>query len=451
MPSKSLKLDSLELDLENPRITLASDQRDAMQKIISEQKSKLVNLAESIAIRGFSPMDRCLVLRSIRAGKFIVLEGNRRILSAKLLKNPSLIHTFNMPGAFRKRLEKAAKNFDAKLVEPVDCFEVADRSEGNDWIKQRHTGEDAGRGIVGWSAVAGSRFAGRTPALQALEFVVEHGELSEDQADRVNNSRFLTTLDRLLSTPTVRTSIGFDIEKGKLLTDLPPDEAIKPLKKIVLDLVEKNINVNHVKTKEQQNAYISKLKSNDRPDLSKRTGKIVAVDTIKEHDFSARHTAPARTKSRVRTGPRTTVVPKTCKLKIGTPKIAGIFEELRSLQLSKHKHAIAVLLRVFLELSVDEYLTKVAGVKLTWTPPKGNRTVDKTLQMKLKEAIDHLVAQGAPPKDFLGVTKGTTDPNHPFSIDTLHAYIHNRYFTPVDTHLIAAWDNAQHLFEMIWP
>jgi hypothetical protein len=35
LAAKSPQLDSLELDLENPRITLAMDQRDAMQKIIS--------------------------------------------------------------------------------------------------------------------------------------------------------------------------------------------------------------------------------------------------------------------------------------------------------------------------------------------------------------------------------------------------------------------------------
>lgn len=51
MPAKSLKLDSLELDLQNPRIPLASDQRDAMQKIVDEQGVKLIDLAESIARR----------------------------------------------------------------------------------------------------------------------------------------------------------------------------------------------------------------------------------------------------------------------------------------------------------------------------------------------------------------------------------------------------------------
>ena len=81
MAAKSLKIDSLDLDLENPRITLATDRRDAMNKIIAEQNVKLINLAESIADKGFSPMDRYLVVRSNSAGRFIVLEGNRRILA----------------------------------------------------------------------------------------------------------------------------------------------------------------------------------------------------------------------------------------------------------------------------------------------------------------------------------------------------------------------------------
>jgi hypothetical protein len=128
-----------------------------------------------------------------------------------------------MPDAFRKRLLKSAAKFDPKNVEPVDCYEVKDRAEGNDWIRQRHKGEDAGRGIVDWSAMASSRFAGRDPALQALEFVLEHGGLSEEQKVQINNAKFISTLDRLLSTPTVRAAIGFDIDAGKLITDLPAD------------------------------------------------------------------------------------------------------------------------------------------------------------------------------------------------------------------------------------
>jgi hypothetical protein len=72
------------------------------------------------------------------------------------------------------------------------------------------------------------------------------------------------------------------------------------------------------------------------------------------------------------------------------------------------------------------------------------------LKDKVKETIAHMVANGAVEKDFKGVTTALNDPINPFSIDTLHAYIHNRFFTPTDTHLVTGGDNAQRFFEKIW-
>ena len=48
MASKGLDSDELLLDLENPRISRAGSQREALQKIIEDQDVKLVVLAESI-------------------------------------------------------------------------------------------------------------------------------------------------------------------------------------------------------------------------------------------------------------------------------------------------------------------------------------------------------------------------------------------------------------------
>jgi hypothetical protein len=107
-----------------------------------------------------------------------------------------------------------------------------------------------------------------------------------------------------------------------------------------------------------------------------------------------------------------------------------------------------VLLRVFLETSVDHYLTS-ANISLTFPTPNGNK--DKSLKKKVDEAIDDLVGKGASRKDFLGITRGLSDVHHPFSPDILHAYIHSRFLTPVDHDLTAAWDNGQPLFERIWP
>jgi hypothetical protein len=258
MGAKSLKIGSLDLDLENPRITLASDQRDAMQKILNEQKVKLINLAESIASKGLNPMDRFLILRShLRTGKFIVLEGNRRLLASKLLKSPALIKSLHMSGAFKRRLQNASEKFDQRKVANVDCFEVSSRSEGIDWIGQRHNREDGGRGIVPWSAIQGARFRGREPVLQAFDFVLEHGGFTDDYKEQISAAFPLSTLERLISTPSVRAAIGLDIQKGKLQTELPPEEVLKPLRKMVIDLAEKVINVTRLKSKAQQDGYVA--------------------------------------------------------------------------------------------------------------------------------------------------------------------------------------------------
>lgn len=450
MAAKPLKIDSLDLDLGNPRIVRATDQRDAMQKILKEQGAKLVNLAESIAAKGLSPMDRFLVVRSDKASKFIVLEGNRRVLAMKLLKSAPLVNDLEMPDAFRKRLLAAGASFKAANLEPLDCYEVADRAEGIEWIVRRHTGENAGRGIVDWSGLAAARFRKRDPGLQALDFVLEHGDLPDELKEKIESDFPISTLERLLATPTVRTAIGFDIKENKLETELPADEAIKPLKRMVVDLATDVINVTKVKSRTQQEDYISKLKGVDRPDLKRKSGTATAIDSMTDKDFTPPAPIPAKKAKAHKSGPRTTIVPKTCKLNITTnAKIEKIYNELKVLQLKNHVHAIGVLLRVFLEMSVDDYLVNKAHSPLTYT--KNGHQGFKKLDVKVKEAIQHMVSNGATESDFKGVKAGMTDEHHPFSIDTLHAYIHNRFFTPTEGNLTTGWDNAQKFFETIWP
>jgi hypothetical protein len=449
MASKNLKIDQLELDVANPRISIADSQHQAMQRIVDDQDVKLGNLAESIAQEGLNPMDRLLVMKSESdGGKYTVLEGNRRAAALRILRNPAVLTGLDVPTALQKKLEKLARDFDPKTIEPIACFEVSSRGEGNSWIEQRHTGEDEGRGIVRWSGVAASRFRGRDPALQALDFVRQHGGLTEDQKQEIGGRFPITTLDRLLSTPAVRSKLGFKIQDGKLLTSLPPEEAIKPLRRMVLDLAQKAINVTKLKLKPQQIDYISKFAAADNPNLSKATATLRPVEGFSEHDFSGgAKPAKKKTKGAPKT-PRKTVVPKACRLNITNAKIEEIYNELRTLLLEKHPHAIAVLLRVFLETSVDDYLTR-SSVALTVSTAGG--TKDKKLWHKVEECVDHLVKGGADKRDFKGITVALGNTNNPFSPELLHAYVHNRFFSPTERDLTAAWDNGQPLFERIWP
>lgn len=445
MASKQLDIDELLLDLENPRISKASSQREALQKIIEDQDVKLVVLAESIVTDGLSPMDRWLVLKSSdERGKYIVLEGNRRLATIRLLHNPSLMNDLEVRAPVKKRFEDLAKQFHVKRIEPLDCFEIDDRADAATWLTQRHTGENQGSGIVNWGGMATARFRGRDPALQALDLVTTHGSLSDEEKSLVEKWFPISTLDRLLSTPAVRAKIGVDIADSKLKTDLPPGEVIKPLRRMVLELATEAVNVSQLKSKDQMVAYVGKL-GKDLPNLAKRTGKMKPVDELGERDFK-----PASPKPKPKPKPvpvRKTLIPRDCYLTVTNAKIAEIAKELRTLPLSEYPHSISVLFRVFLEQSVDHYLT-AASIPLVTTTPGGPK--DKNLRKKVGDAIAEMVKKGVPKKNLDGVSKGIDDKHSPLYVETLHNYVHNRFYSPQERELKVAWDNAQLFFEHIW-
>ena len=107
MTPKSLKIGSLLLDQENPRIPPVGSQRDALQQVIDDQQEKLANLADSIVDEGLSPIDLWFVERSaMQPDKWIVLEGNRRIAALKILDNPNVLSGLTLSNSLKKRLEK---------------------------------------------------------------------------------------------------------------------------------------------------------------------------------------------------------------------------------------------------------------------------------------------------------------------------------------------------------
>lgn len=448
MAGLSLVLEKLLLDLENPRISRASSQREALQRIIEDQDIKLVVLAESIVTDGLNPMDRWLVMSSSAdKEKYVVLEGNRRLATMKLLHNSSLMHDLEIRAPVKKKLVELSHQFDLKSIEPIDCFEVDERAAATTWLNQRHTGENKGRGIVSWGGVATARFRGRDPALQALELVLNHGELNEEEKASIEDRFPITTLDRLLTTPAVRSQVGVEINEGKLKTDLPATELIKPLRRIVLELASGKVNVSALKSKDQMVAYVSKL-GKDLPNLTKRSGTPTPVDELMDQDFCSPSPKPTpKPKPPPKPPVRKTLIPRDCYLTVSNAKIAEIVRELRSLQLSEHRHSISVLFRVFLEQSVDHYLT-AAAISLEVKTKGGPK--DKNLRTKVGEAIDEMVKSGTTKKDLAGIIKGIDSQKSPLCVDTLHNYVHNRFYSPTESDLKVAWDNSQLFFEKIW-
>jgi hypothetical protein len=188
MAAIQLKVEHLVLDNDNPRITHADSQHQTLQRVVKDQKTKLVRLAESVVEHGLSPIERLMVLEvNANPKRYIALEGNRRVAALRLLTNPAAMTGLDMPNGMQRTIERLAKIFEKSKVEPIDCYEVGSRDEGRYWIELRHNGEDQGRGVVSWKPIVAARFRKKEPAIQAFEMVMEHGGFSEDEAESIRS------------------------------------------------------------------------------------------------------------------------------------------------------------------------------------------------------------------------------------------------------------------------
>ena len=448
MSEIKLRIDDLVLDGDNPRITHAESQHQAYQKVVRDQRTKLVRLAESIVEHGLSPIEKLMVLEvSGKPKRYVALEGNRRVATLKLLSNAPALTGLEMPDAMRRSLERLAGVFDRSKIEPIDAYEVASRQEGRFWIELRHNGEDSGRGVVNWKPIVAARFRKKDPAIQALDMVMENGGFEEEEAEAIRTDFSLTTFRRLMESKDVRAALGLTVENGQLQTVLPGSELIKPLRKIVRDIAEKTVDSRKFNKTERMVEYVEAFGKADKPDFSKKTGSR-PVESIQKTEFAPAARARRGATRRSPNAERRHVVPKNCPINISNNRIAEIYQELRTLKLGDSRNAIAVLMRVFLELSVDHFL-ETNGGSLRFPAPGGGDQLKK-LDRKLAETVDLLVKLGVPKTHFAAITRSLSVATSPMNINLFHLYVHDRFATPSPSELTAAWDHAQPLFEKIW-
>ena len=444
MATTEVMLDELHLDLNNPRFDGLASQRDALEKIVTNQGNKLVNLAEDIVENGLSPAHRMLVMKGKGKGNsgFVVLDGNRRLAALRVLANPAVLEGMpNVGDLTKKKLRQLAKEYVPGDIEPIDVSICRDESAARHWIEAIHTGENDGRGVVDWDGLATARYRGKNSSLKVLEFVKAAGKLTDEEVASLE--RFpITNLDRLLNTPEVRERLGLTLEGGDLLSDLPQAELIRPLKKIVTDLASKAVRVSRIKSKDDRLQYLKSLDSL-MPDLSKKTGTLEPLDRLAAQATAKAH-AKGAAKAKVRSFlGRKALIPGQAQLhlNITDQKLEQMVKELRKLPLETYPVAVAAAFRVFLELSLDHYghAKKVTG----YSP-------DKYLKEKVLAVAAHLEASDVGRRDLQQFRAMATNPNSPMSIDRLQGVVHSRFALPTGNELRTGWAEVQVAFARIW-
>ena len=149
-------LEKLRLDPENPRLPFgagleASSEASLLKAIYS--RYNLIELARSIVDKGFTPRhaEALLVVEEPPGSEtYLVVEGNRRLATLKLLDSAEARKTSDVKGSEWGQLAEQAQSLDLKNI-PVIVYQG--RDELNDYLGFRHI-----TGPTPWRPEAKARF-----------------------------------------------------------------------------------------------------------------------------------------------------------------------------------------------------------------------------------------------------------------------------------------------------
>lgn len=455
------------LDPEEKHITLA----DFAEDLINDdyEKKHFLNLIASIASQ-YIPADPIVVWKDTATEKFYVAEGNRRILALKLLNNPD-----KAPKSIRAKVRELAKDY--KPIEKVKVY-VAPSFEDAEWyINQRNNVSSLQRP---WSRIQQQRWMetlytkyGNDMAVLSAKSSMTPGEiesiirnlkiidliksaevrelLSEEEYKKSTSYKFpVTILERFFSNKEVRQQWGMDFDGTDVKLQnrsgfLNAYAAL--LRNIVSDSPEIIVDTRTVTS--DLNTILEKL---PKVDLSisdtystKGTGKEEnAIESKEETQLDqGQHLRAKELKGDMN---RNVLILKCYTLNTTNYRLEGIFKELKRLSVARYTNATAASIRIFLDLSVLNWLQAENLITEIQKKYKTNLR-EITLKNRLTFVEEQISSKS---KKASSIISKLLNPENNYSLDVLNGYQHSNDTCYLNKQFLNGfWDFLFPMFEVL--
>lgn len=424
MTYRVIELDKLDVNRANDRHDELENETAAIAWLFTHHQSQMKKLARDI-VESRGIYEPPLVYPEGKT--FIVFDGNRRVTCLKLLANPKRGPTVEL----QKFFAELRAQWPGAFVDKIMCRIETDRDTIDDILFRRHTGSQGGVGQAKWDGRMKTTFINRTGrggGLNVADEIEARLKAAKLMPDRKKLPR--SNLNRLLSAEAFRNRVGITAAKGKF-EFIRKEEAVLPaLARIADDLAHRRVTLDDVWDVDRKSAYLDALEQEGvlptAADAISNGEKSSSGKTKKTADKTKKATPQAR---RVRLIPDVDYgVAWSGRLQ----RHHAIWDELQfSLELDHHPNAIAVLCRVLLELSVDNYIAQ-SGIS---TASEADALVKKIVTcaeyLESKEKID---------KRYLQVVRKARTMDEIVSVDTLNKYVHSSSIAPAPKDLASLWD-----------
>lgn len=422
MAYRKLPLASLIVNPANDRHGELENETAAIAQLFAAQEQHMRNLAKDLVAKGeiFEPP---LVFPS--GDKYVVADGNRRTTCLKLLAAPRRAPTVELQQFFAD----CRKNWQGAFPDKIECRVESDRDRVDDILFRRHTGVQGGIGQSTWNDRMKANFVIRTGKGGGLN-------VADEIEKRLKEAKLLparkiprSNLNRLLSAESLRNRLGISVRKGKLEIIREEAETLAALQRVASDLANRVITLDNIWDTESKLAYIDALEAEGLlPKVARKPQPTTRVAPAPIPPPPQPSPAPPRPPLWPHLIPN---VSYGVTWPAHLQRHRAIWEELQyKLDLGETPNAVSVLLRVLLELSIDNYVRRrqLTGVLET----------DK-LAVKAGKVAADLHATGKIDKKYLGAIAKLKQGEEIVSLDTLNRYVHSPNFSVSPDHLKMLW------------
>lgn len=416
MPYQEINVESLFVNRANDRHGELANETAAISQLFHMREAHMKKLAADIASEG-QIYDPPLV--SVDGDGYIVFDGNRRLTCLKLILDPALAPSQELQTYFQ-RLHDI---WDGDLPTQVICQIENDRDRIDAILFRRHTGSQGGVGQSTWDDRAKRNFIDRTGRGGRLDVADEVERLlgEEDMLPETNIPR--STLNRLLSSEANRARVGISVQGNQFQITHNREIVVRALARIATDLAGRQIVLGDLWDNHGKRTYLNQL---ENAGMLPRDEDVLPIG--QQQQRAARLRATQRRPQAGRS--QQTFIPHDA------PQIAwareqqrarAIWEELQTLELARYPNAVSALMRILLELGVEDYITE-----------HELRNVEGLAQ-KFRLVADHLLERGFLDQEYRNELERLRQHEELISIRSMQRFVHSGTFAPMRTELIAYW------------
>lgn len=441
---------AISLDVKNYRHAEASSEPDAMRFLLNDEREhKVTELANDIVEqKGLDPSSLLIVTGDeSQPGRYIALEGNRRITALKTLLTPDLARGSSGHSQFKALHQR----FMDLNITTVDCV-VLDRDQAGIWIKRKHYKSMGGAGVLSWNAVATARSdasEGRfTRWMTALAYLEENGVDAERIRDSIASKT--TTVERVLTSPNISSVLGLTF--GKQGSLVPENGDIAAAVNLIQALLETMSDSTFVETRVSSAAQQRSFIDGFLP-LSVKTP--VVPPTSSGSPLPSSGTQPPATGIAGQPAPTRTAGPSKPKsvlprkklakvgLKISNGPLNKFYSELRGLDADKNPHISAAIIRVFVEKSSTLFLDTMGIPPLNVKAGSTWHDYGVKFRQKVAAVLTEIDPSGTAAilSYARDLANGNRDKLH--TTDHLNHAVHSHHALPSHSEIITIWDRFE--------